>query len=60
MNNKIFYNVNDIMNLLSVSRSEAYKIIRKLNSEIEDKGFLVISGRISCKYFKERFYDCSA
>ncbi len=55
--NSMFYDAKDLMGFLKVSRSTAYKIIRKLNAELEAKGFLVIAGRVSCKYFKERFYD---
>ena len=56
-NNSMFFTVKDVMAFMDVSKSQAYKIIRKLNAELEAKGFLVIAGRVSCKYFKERFYD---
>ena len=34
----------------------AYKIIKQLNEELEAKGFITIPGRISKKYFEEKFY----
>lgn len=32
----IFYYVDDVMDLLGVSRSKAYKIIQDLNAELKD------------------------
>jgi len=42
--------------IMGVSRSTAMRIIRKLNMELEAKGFLVIAGRIPRQYFEERYY----
>ena len=42
--------------MLCVSESKAYSIVRDLNKELEDKGYLIIPGRVSRKYFEERFY----
>ena len=39
---------------LGVSESYAYKIIRQLNEELEKKGIITVSGRVSRKYFTER------
>ena len=38
------------------SNTKAYSIVRDLNKELEDKGYLIIPGRVSRKYFEERFY----
>lgn len=51
-----FYRVEDIMKILSVKESKAYQIIQKLNKELEGKGKITIAGRVSAKYFDERFY----
>ncbi len=44
------------MKVLDVSESYAYKLIRKLNKELENKGCFVIAGRIDRKFFYEYFY----
>ena len=44
------------LNTLSVSESKAYSVVRQLNKELSDKGYMVIPGRVSKKYFEERFY----
>ncbi len=56
-NNTMFYSAADVSKILGVSDSTAYKLIRQLNAELKAKGFMTIPGRISCRYFKERFYD---
>ena len=49
-----FMRVLDVAEELGVSESYAYKIIRQLNEELEKKGIITISGRVSKKYFAER------
>ncbi|WPC42788.1 transcriptional regulator [Clostridium sp. JS66] len=51
-----FYRVDDIKNILGVSKSKAYKIIQQLNKELKEKGYITIAGRIPIKYFKEKYY----
>lgn len=48
--------VEEVQEQLCVSRAFAYNIIRDLNKELEAKGFKVINGRVSRKYFNEKFY----
>lgn len=50
-----FLYVSDVMKLFNCSRSKAYQIIAELNRELEKKGFLFIRGRISRRYFEERY-----
>lgn len=51
-----FMNVHDIISALGVSRSSAYKIIRTLNIELQEKGYLVVSGKVPRRYFLARYY----
>ena len=41
---------------LSVSKPYAYKLIRQLNEELKEKGFITIAGRVNRQYFYERLY----
>lgn len=52
----VFYTANDITTILTVSKPTAYRIIKRLNDELANKGFIVISGRVPRKYFNEKFY----
>ena len=53
---KKFYNADDVSNILVISKSAAYKAIRKLNEELKVKGYFTISGKVPVKYFEEKFY----
>ena len=35
---------------------KAYSLIQELNAELKEKGYLTVTGRVSRKYFEERFY----
>jgi transposase len=54
--NKNFIYADEAAEILSVSRTTAYKIIHKLNEELESSGYMTITGRTSRKYFNEKFY----
>lgn len=49
-----FMRVDEVAAELGISKSYAYKIVQKLNSELKEKGFLTISGRINRRYFMEK------
>lgn len=49
-----FMRVDEVAQELGVSKSYAYKIVRKLNTELKEKGFMTISGRVNKQYFMER------
>ena len=55
MENK-FMRVEEVAEVLEVSTSFAYKVIRQLNDELKAKGFITIAGRINREYFYERLY----
>ena len=57
--NEKFLEVGDVMQILGISRSAAYKLMRQINSELEKKGYIVIRGKVSRKYFEERIYGRS-
>lgn len=42
-----FMRAEEVAAELSVSVSYAYKIIRKLNDELKEKGFITIAGRVN-------------
>lgn len=48
-------NVKQVKDILCVPDSTAYKIIRDLNAELKEQGYIVLRGRVEEKYLKERF-----
>ena len=55
-NNTLFINADEVAEELGVSKPYAYKLVKRLNEELKEKGFLVISGRVSRQYFMEKVY----
>lgn len=55
-NEQKFLRVTDVASLLDCSESHAYKVMQKLNKELEDKGKITVKGRISKRYLLERVY----
>lgn len=53
---KMYYTVEEVMELLGIAKPTAYKIVQRLNQELKKKGYVVVSGRISKRYFEERCY----
>ena len=49
MDNK-FMRVEEVAEVLEVSTSFAYKVIRQLNDELKAKGYITIAGRINREY----------
>ena len=47
MENKRFLTAQDVMEMLGVSLSYSYKLIRRLNAELEADGFVTIKGLVS-------------
>ena len=55
MKKKYFYNKDDIMKILEAPEKRAKKIIKELNKELEEKGFLYYDKVVNAKYFNERY-----
>lgn len=53
---ELFYTVDDIVNILNVSKSTAYREIKKLNEELKKQGYITICGKVPIKFFRERWY----
>lgn len=48
--------VAEVARRLDVSQSYAYKLVRRLNEEMEAAGNIIIPGKISESYFNERLF----
>ena len=49
-----FMRVEEVAQELGISKSQAYKVIHKLNAELREKGYLTISGRVNRNFFMEK------
>ena len=57
MSESTFIRADEMAELLEISKPQAYKIIRQLNNELKEKGYMTIAGRVHRDYFSERFMD---
>ncbi len=56
MERKLMVTAIEIVSDLGVSRAYAYNLIKRLNAELEEKGYITISGKVSRKYYEEKIY----
>ena len=51
-----FITAEEVQQILSVSRSKSYQIIRDLNKELKSMGYHAIAGKCPIQFFKQKFY----
>ncbi len=56
MENTLFVTADKVAKDLGVSKPFAYKLVRQMNDELNEKGYLTVAGRVSRQYYEERFY----
>ena len=56
MEDKRFLNVNDVAVYMDVSVPKAYKIIRTLNAELNEKGYITVAGKVNRLFFEDKIY----
>lgn len=54
--NGLFILVNEVAEDLQVSKPTAYKIIKQMNDELREMGYLTLSGRVSRDFYEEKIY----
>ena len=59
-NSKRYYSADELAEMLGISLSSSYKIIRQLNVELKEQNYLVIPGKVPCAYFEKRWYGHGA
>jgi len=52
----LFIRAEEIAKELGVSKPYAYKLVQRLNGELQAKGYITISGRVSRQYYEEKIY----
>jgi hypothetical protein len=46
----------DVATELGISKGHAYKIIRKLNDELKQSGYIVVAGKVPRAFWEKRFF----
>ena len=50
------YSAQEVATILGVSKTTAYREIKRLNAELEAQGYITITGKISKRFFNQRAY----
>lgn len=53
---KQFIGAKEVAEILGISISGGYAIIRRLNAELSDKGYVTVRGKVSRAFFEEKCY----
>ena len=54
------YGAKELSDILGVSESKSYEYIRIMNSELKEKGFLTVRGKVPAADVQERFFGVKA
>lgn len=57
---KNFYDIKDVQEATGMSRSFAYKLVNRLNAELQEQGRIIIPGHVDAAYFNERLFGKKA
>lgn len=49
-----FLTASEVAEILGVSVTTGYRVVKKLNDELKQQGKIVISGKIARRYFEEK------
>lgn len=58
--NKIYITATELADMLGISAGHAYKLIRCMNNELKEGGYIVIAGKIPRRYLEKRWYGFGA
>lgn len=51
-----FITANEVADIMGISRTKAYQIVRNLNRELNEMGYITIAGKCPIQFFKQKFY----
>ena len=51
-----FITAAEVAEIMGVSRTKAYQIVRDMNNELKEQGYLTINGNCPLRYFQQKFY----
>ncbi len=60
MRGEYMMSASEVAEALGISKAHAYKIIKGLNEELNQKGFIVVAGKIPKAFWNRKFYNSSS
>jgi sugar-specific transcriptional regulator TrmB len=55
-----FITAEEVAEVMGVGRSKAYEIVRDMNKELKEMGYLTVRGKCPIRYFQQKFYGLEA
>lgn len=55
---KMYLSVEDIAELFGFSVSFAYRVVERMNADLESKNYYVILGRVPTRYVEDKNFIC--
>ena len=53
---KYYLTAPEVAEILGVSNGKAYDVIRNLNKDLQQGGYITVSGKVPTKYFNQKFW----
>ncbi len=53
---KLYMTADEVAEAIGVSKGYSYVLIRAMNKELQEKGFITVAGKVPTQYFKEKYY----
>ena len=51
-----YYTAEEVAEMMGVCTSTGYRVIRKLNEELQSQGYLTVAGKVDQAYFDSKMY----
>lgn len=51
-----FITAAEVAQIMGISKSKSYQIVREMNKELKKQGYLTVAGKCPIQYFKQKFY----
>lgn len=50
----------EVADIIGISKTKAYSLIRTMNAELAEAGYITISGKVPVAFFNKKCYGCEA
>ena len=51
-----FVTASEVAEIMGISRSKAYQIVREMNKELKSMGYITVAGKCPVQFFKQKFF----
>lgn len=59
MSRKLYFTAAEVAGMMGIGRTSGYDVVKQLNQELQEKGYLTVDGKVPKDYFDERYYGGS-